>query len=61
MAVDIERAIDDMRSLSMEDRMRVVQAVWDSLPEQPAPSPLPRSPWSCIVAWIHTRALRKTC
>lgn len=37
MAVDIERAIDDLRTLSVEDRVRVVQAVWDSLPEQAVP------------------------
>ncbi len=36
MAVDVGRAIDDLRSLSVEDRMRVVQAVWDTLPEQAA-------------------------
>ena len=34
MAVDVARTIDDLRSLSVDDRMRVVQAVWDSLPEQ---------------------------
>ena len=36
MAVDVARTIDDLRSLSVDDRMRVVQAVWDSLPEQAA-------------------------
>ena len=34
MAIDVTRTIDDLRSLSVDDRMRVVQAVWDSLPEQ---------------------------
>ena len=34
MAVDVARTIDELRSLSVDDRVRVVQAVWDSLPEQ---------------------------
>jgi len=34
MPIDVDRAIDDLRSLSVDDRVRVVQAVWDSLPEQ---------------------------
>ena len=34
MGVDVARTIEDLRSLSVDDRMRVVQAVWDSLPEQ---------------------------
>ena len=34
MGVDVARTIDDLRSLSVDDRVRVVQAVWDSLPEQ---------------------------
>ena len=41
MAVDVARTIDDLRSLSVDDRMRVVQAVWDSLPEQ---ATVPTSP-----------------
>ena len=36
MGVDVARTIEDLRSLSVDDRMRVVQAVWDSLPEQAA-------------------------
>jgi putative addiction module component (TIGR02574 family) len=36
MAVDVGRTIDDLRSLSVEDRMRVVQVVWDTFPEQAA-------------------------
>jgi putative addiction module component (TIGR02574 family) len=38
MAVDVGRTIDELSSLSVDDRLRVVQAVWDSLPEQPADS-----------------------
>jgi len=34
MAVDVARTIDDLRTLSLEDRLRVVEAVWDSLEEQ---------------------------
>ena len=34
MGVDIARTIENLRSLSVDDRVRVVQAVWDSLPEQ---------------------------
>ena len=34
MGVDVARTIEDLRSLSVDDRVRVVQAVWDSLPEQ---------------------------
>ena len=33
MAVDVARTIDELRSVSVEDRLRVVEAVWDSLPE----------------------------
>ena len=41
MAVDVTRTIDQLRSLSIEDRLRVVEAVWDSLPEEAA---VPESP-----------------
>jgi len=34
MGVDVARTIADLRSLSVDDRVRVVQAVWGSLPEQ---------------------------
>lgn len=34
MAVDVARTIDDLRTLSVEDRLRVVEAVWDTLEEQ---------------------------
>jgi len=34
MKVDVARTIENLRSLSVDDRVRVVQAVWDSLPEQ---------------------------
>jgi putative addiction module component (TIGR02574 family) len=34
MGIDVARTIEDLRSLSVDDRVRVVQAVWDSLPEQ---------------------------
>ena len=37
MGVDVARTIEDLRSLSVDDRVRVVQAVWDSLPEQASP------------------------
>jgi putative addiction module component (TIGR02574 family) len=35
MELDVARTIDELRSLSIDDRLKVVQAVWDSLPEQP--------------------------
>ena len=41
MAIDVARTIDDLRSLSVEERVKIAQAVWDSLPEQAA---LPASP-----------------
>jgi putative addiction module component (TIGR02574 family) len=41
MGVDVARTIDDLQSLSVDDRVRIVQAVWDSLPEQAA---LPTAP-----------------
>jgi putative addiction module component (TIGR02574 family) len=41
MAVDVARTIDELVALPVEDRLRVVAAVWDSLPEQ---SGLPVSP-----------------
>jgi putative addiction module component (TIGR02574 family) len=34
MAVDVARTIDDLRTLSVEDRLRVVEAVWDTFGEQ---------------------------
>jgi putative addiction module component (TIGR02574 family) len=34
MAVDVARTIDELRSLSVEERLRIVEAVWDSLPEE---------------------------
>ena len=36
MAVDVARTIDELRALSVDDRLRVVEAVWDSLPEDVA-------------------------
>jgi putative addiction module component (TIGR02574 family) len=41
MTVDVARTIDDLQSLSVEDRVKIVQAVWDSLPEQAAVPTLP--------------------
>jgi putative addiction module component (TIGR02574 family) len=41
MAVDVDRAIDDLRAMSFDDRLRVVAAVWDSLDET---IPVPLSP-----------------
>jgi len=34
MAVDITHTIDELRVLSIDDRLKVVEAVWDSLPEE---------------------------
>ena len=36
MGVDVARTIEDLQSQSVDDRVSVVQAVWDSLPEQTA-------------------------
>jgi putative addiction module component (TIGR02574 family) len=33
MAIDVEHAIAQIRSLPVQDRLRVMEAVWDSLPE----------------------------
>jgi len=33
MAVDVEHTIAQIRSLPVPDRLRVMEAVWDSLPE----------------------------
>jgi putative addiction module component (TIGR02574 family) len=41
MSVDVVRTIDELRTLSINDRLRVVEAVWDSLPEESA---IPLSP-----------------
>ena len=40
MPADIERTIETILSLPPEDRMKVAEAVWDSLPERPVrPTP----------------------
>ena len=36
MAVDVAHTIDELRCLSIDDRLKVVEAVWDSLPEEAA-------------------------
>lgn len=36
MAVNVARTIDELRALSVDDRLKVVEAVWDSLPEEVA-------------------------
>ena len=36
MAVDVAHTIDELRGLSIDDRLKVVEAVWDSLPEEAA-------------------------
>lgn len=36
MAVDVAQTIDELRGLSVDDRLKVVEAVWDSLPEEAA-------------------------
>ena len=41
MAIDLARTIDDLRSLSVEERVKIAQAVWDSLPER---ATVPASP-----------------
>jgi putative addiction module component (TIGR02574 family) len=35
MSVDVARTIETVLSLPPEDRLKVVEAVWDSFPEQP--------------------------
>jgi putative addiction module component (TIGR02574 family) len=42
MAVDVARTIDELRALSVDDRLKVVEAVWDSLPEEVAGAASPR-------------------
>jgi putative addiction module component (TIGR02574 family) len=34
MAVDVARTIDELCALPVDDRLKVVTAVWDSLPEE---------------------------
>ncbi len=34
MAVDVAHAIDELCALPVDDRLKVVEAVWDSLPEE---------------------------
>jgi putative addiction module component (TIGR02574 family) len=41
MAFDIAHTIDELCALPIDDRLKVVAAVWDSLPEQAA---VPLSP-----------------
>jgi putative addiction module component (TIGR02574 family) len=41
MAVDVARTIDELCALPVDDRLKVVTAVWDSLPEE---STVPVSP-----------------
>jgi putative addiction module component (TIGR02574 family) len=36
MSVDVAHTIDELRALSIDDRLKVVEAVWDSLPEEAA-------------------------
>lgn len=36
MAVDVPRTIDELCALPIGDRLKVVAAVWDSLPEEAA-------------------------
>jgi putative addiction module component (TIGR02574 family) len=36
MAVDVARTIHDLCTLPVDDRLKVVTAVWDSLPEEAA-------------------------
>jgi putative addiction module component (TIGR02574 family) len=36
MAVDVARTIDELCALPVDDRLKVVTAVWDSLPEESA-------------------------
>ena len=36
MAVDVTRTIDELCALPVDDRLKVVTAVWDSLPEESA-------------------------
>ena len=36
MAMDVARTIDELCALPVDDRLKVVAAVWDSLPEEAA-------------------------
>ena len=36
MIVDVARTIDELCALPVDDRLKVVAAVWDSLPEEAA-------------------------
>jgi putative addiction module component (TIGR02574 family) len=39
MAIDLQRTIDDLRLLSVDQRLRVVEAIWDSL-DDAVPTPV---------------------
>ena len=41
MAIDIEHTIDEIKSLSVDERLMVVEAVWDSLTDDASSVPLP--------------------
>lgn len=36
MNADVAHTIEELRALSIDDRLKVVEAVWDSLPEEVA-------------------------
>jgi len=40
MAIDIEHAIDELKGLPVAERLRVVEAVWDSIAEDAGPATL---------------------
>jgi putative addiction module component (TIGR02574 family) len=40
MAIDVEHAIEELKGLPVAERLRVVEAVWESMSQDPAPPPL---------------------
>jgi len=40
MAIDVENAIEEIKGLPVAERLRVVEAVWDSIAQDPAPPTL---------------------
>jgi len=37
MTLNVEHAIDELKALPVDDRLRVVEAVWDSIADEPTP------------------------
>ena len=41
MSLDVERTIHELKALPVDERLKVVEAVWDSIADDAPPVPLP--------------------